>query len=779
MIFHFNSIQIDADTFSLKKNGESQHLEPRVFDLIVYLIVNRDRVLSRDALFDALWEGREVSDATLSNHINSARKVLGDDGDRQVVIKTLRGRGYQFIAELDEQADCLQQDSPIKESNSTAVTVTRPTEVLTPLSKYSIVSVLLIIVITVVFVFVNSGGDVRQKQNIDRWERDGARNYIAVLPFQNRSDLEDDVFFADGIHNDLLTRISKIDGIKTISRTSVMEYRHSTKNSKIIGEELGVNVLLEGGVQRAGNQIRINAQLIDAKYDEHIWAETYTRELSAENIFIIQSEITEAIADQLQIVFNNSDKPNANSPPTQNMAALEAWFNGKTQSNLGTSTGYDKAVDYFQQAIALDSNFAQAHAALAQSYLLQIFHKGLSAKQQTTLAEPHVLRALALDGSESNAYVALGTLRRYQVKFEEAGIAYEKAIELNINNVEAYENYANLLTWDLKDNSPAILLLEQAVALDPKNTALQHTWGTALLMENNTHKAKQVLEALTKAHPEYAPGYRELGAAYSFGYFGEDIAIRTYRKALALDPGNPALYRPLAESYLYLGDGLSFSFWCERYIANAKHIPDEKVYQALYLFVNGDQYAAAKLFSQDSKTSLWAHTSFYFTAKWYANQGDIEAAYSHYATAFPELLLPETKIDSRSFPVAVGFAEFLILRGELELANNLLERASGIALAGKGSKFDFYIESVIHYWLLKGDTEKAITTLHEYAGAGYEMNFLEENFAFPNAVTIYDALKHDAEFIKLLEVFEKRRLGKLENIRQWEKNGNLAEIPAV
>ena len=612
---------------------------------------------------------------------------------------------------------------------------------------------------------------------MDQWKRDGARDFIAVLPFKNRSNKEDDAFFVEGIHDDLLTRVSKIKGIKTISRTTVMEYRNTNKNTKVIAKELGVSVFLEAGVQRAGNQIRINAQLIDAKYDEHLWAETYTRELSAENIFIIQSEITAAIADQLQVIFKNRDTLNANSPPTQNMAALEAWFNGRAQSNLGTSAGYDKAIDYFLHATVLDPNFAEAHAALAQSYLLQIYHKGLSIEQQTTLAEPFVRRALELDDRESNAYLALGTLKRYQSQFEEATAAYEKAIELNANNVEAYANYANMLTWELKDNSPAILLLEKAVALDPKNAAMQHMWGTTLLMENLTHKAKQVLETLTETHPDYVPGYRELGAVYSFGYFGEDLAIRSYRKALALDPENPALYRALAESYLFLGDGVSFLYWNKLHIENTKTIKDEIVYHALDLFVSGDQKGAATLFAQDTKISLWAPISFYFAASWYAEQGDIDAAYSHYATAFPELLLPETKIDARSFPVAVGFSEFLILKGEQALADNLLERALPVVLAGKGSKFDSYIENVIHYWLLKGDTEKAMEALRTYADAGYEINFLKENFAYPDAIAIYDALKHDAEFIKLVERFEKIRLGKLETIRQWENNRNLAEIP--
>jgi TolB-like protein len=167
---------------------------------------------------------------------------------------------------------------------------------------------------------------------------------IAVLPFENRSDQKEDQYFTDGIHDDLLTHISRIRDIKTISRTSVMAYRDTTKNMKQIGEELGVATILEGGVQRAGKQVRINVQLIDAATDAHLWAEIYTRELTAENIFAIQSEISEAITGALKAVLSPEEQQQFKKLPTQNMAALEAYFRGRSSYLLSTSEGFSEAI---------------------------------------------------------------------------------------------------------------------------------------------------------------------------------------------------------------------------------------------------------------------------------------------------------------------------------------------------------------------------------------------------------------------------------------------------
>ncbi|MCZ6671505.1 MAG: hypothetical protein O7C75_01060 [Verrucomicrobia bacterium] len=184
------------------------------------------------------------------------------------------------------------------------------------------------------FFYIRSGGGVQESED----------KSIAVLPFDNRSNREEDQFFTDGIHDDLLTQISRIRGIRTIARTSVMSYRDTTKRMKNIGEELGVKWLLEGGVQRGGDEIRINAQLIEVSNEGHIWAETYTRKLTAKNIFQIQSEISLAIADALEALLSPEEKERMEKLPTENLAALEAYFKGKDSRAMESRSGWEEAI---------------------------------------------------------------------------------------------------------------------------------------------------------------------------------------------------------------------------------------------------------------------------------------------------------------------------------------------------------------------------------------------------------------------------------------------------
>ncbi|MCZ6559257.1 MAG: adenylyl cyclase, partial [Gammaproteobacteria bacterium] len=183
---------------------------------------------------------------------------------------------------------------------------------------------------------------------------------IAVLPFENISRNEAHEPFTIGIHDDLLTQLSKIGSIKTISRTSVLQYRGTTKTIPQIARELGVATILEGGVQRVGDRVRINVQLIGAKTDVHLWAETYDRQLTATNIFMIQSEIATAIADALRATLLPTEQKRLATIPTENLEALEAYFLGKQSMAKRTRTALVGAVDYFKKAIELDPDFALA-----------------------------------------------------------------------------------------------------------------------------------------------------------------------------------------------------------------------------------------------------------------------------------------------------------------------------------------------------------------------------------------------------------------------------------
>jgi TolB-like protein len=268
---------------------------------------------------------------------------------------------------------------------------------------------------------------------------------IAVLPFANRSANEKDAFFVDGIHDDIVIHLSRIRSLKVISRTSVMEYRNRTKNLKTIGQELGVATVLEGGVQRAGDQIRVSVQLIDAETDAHLWAEIYDRQLTAANIFAIQTEIATAVADALRATLSAEERRLLDRVPTGNMVALEAYFRGKQRLATRNTAALAEATEDFNRAIELDPNFALAYVGLADSYMVQYEWSGLLLDEMLAKAQTAIDRALALEGRLAEALVSLGDIEFTRMDFEAAEAAYKLALELNPNYATAYHWYAILL----------------------------------------------------------------------------------------------------------------------------------------------------------------------------------------------------------------------------------------------------------------------------------------------------------------------------------------------
>ena len=266
---------------------------------------------------------------------------------------------------------------------------------------------------------------------------------IAVLPFDNRSNREEDQFFTDGIHDDLLTTIAKIGSMKVISRTSVMEYKDTIKKLPQIAKELGVANILEGGIQRSGNHVRINVQLIDAATDEHLWAEIYDRELTAENLFAVQSEITKKIADALQAELSTDEQRRIDARPTDNLQAYEAYMRGRQLMATRNGAKLKLATEEFIKATEIDPMFALAWVGLADSLAISSWAgPTLRAEDVYPIIEDAVKNALAIDNGLGEAYASLAWIHDHYGRNDEVEIAYQKAIELSPNYASAYQWYS-------------------------------------------------------------------------------------------------------------------------------------------------------------------------------------------------------------------------------------------------------------------------------------------------------------------------------------------------
>jgi len=295
------------------------------------------------------------------------------------------------------------------------------------------------------------------------------RRSIAVLPFANRSAEEEDAeFLADGIHDELLTRLAKISDLRVISRTSVLEYRNTTRNITEIGQELGVGSILEGGVQRSGEQIRINVQLIDAVTDEHIWADTYDRELSAASVFAIQSEISAAIAKALEAELSEDELERIDAVPTENLAALQAYFAGKQLVERRTTDSLHAAIAAFERAVSFDPAFADAWAGIAEGWLeLPAYDAAADPLRVQREASSAVIRAVTLDPDSPLALAALGWhLLLHNYDWDGAEEAFRKALQVEPTNINALHWYSHLLSWQGKQQD-AIAAAELALRSDP------------------------------------------------------------------------------------------------------------------------------------------------------------------------------------------------------------------------------------------------------------------------------------------------------------------------
>jgi TolB-like protein/Tfp pilus assembly protein PilF len=297
-------------------------------------------------------------------------------------------------------------------------------------------------------------------------------NAIAALPFANRSNVEEDLFFTDGIHDDLLTQLTKIDGLKVISRTSVMEYRNTTKKIPEIAAELGVGKILEGGVQRAGNRVRINAQLIDVATDEHLWAETFDREMTIDNLFDIQSEITRQIVAAVKGELSAADEEALTSSPTDNVEAYEAYLRARALTLRGdyVSEHYVEAQPWVQRAVDLDPDFAEAWALLVEIHGQAVWQGWDRSDQRRAEAEAALANALRLK-PESPAVIAAEA--DFYYRFDED---YKKALGYFERAHEAAPGDSRILVFKAITERRAgywdesIASFEQALELDPSNS---------------------------------------------------------------------------------------------------------------------------------------------------------------------------------------------------------------------------------------------------------------------------------------------------------------------
>jgi TolB-like protein/Tfp pilus assembly protein PilF len=377
---------------------------------------------------------------------------------------------------------------------------------------------------------------------------------IAILPFSSVHTDEESAAFTSGIHDDLLTQLTKIDSLKVISRTSVMQYAGSTKTIRQIGEELGVAAVLEGGVQRSGDRVRVNVQLIEAKTDQHLWAETYDEELTAANVFAIQSDLSRKIASALRATLTPQVEERLTARPTESLEAYDLYTRARyvIASRGNTRSGVEAAMDLLQQAIAADSLFAPAHVELANAYF-NLWNLGYAEEEEALPpARAAVETALALDPDLGEAHGALGALLRVERRRTEAEQELTRALELDPGSAVVHSRYSSLLL-ELGRPEEALREARRAVELDPLSGAARRALVARLAWTEAHDEAIAEAGKLLELDPGDADAFYYTGLSYV--QMGEhDQAIEAFARAVELNPADPYYPAGLAWAHASAGD---------------------------------------------------------------------------------------------------------------------------------------------------------------------------------------------------------------------------------
>ena len=373
---------------------------------------------------------------------------------------------------------------------------------------------------------------------------------IAVLPFENRSGDKINAYLADGIQDEILARLAKIGALKVISRTSTQHYKSTPENLPAIARQLGVENILEGSVQKSGDQVRVTVQLIKAATDTHLWAEIYDRKLT--DIFKVESEIATAIAETLQAKLTGAEQKAIAKRPTANPEAYELYRTGRFFWNKRTGADLQASLQYFDQAIVKDPNYALAYAGLAESYVLLGLYAVGPPGQSVPAAKAAARKALELDGTLAEAHSALGlTLALYDWDFAASAREFESAIEFNPNYATAHQWFGNSVLLITGDFDRAIAEGKRAVQLDPLSLVIIGDLGGDYLMARRYDEAIAEFQKALAMDARFYNARWQLGEALQLkGQLPE--AIEEYKKTIK-EEENPRMLALLANAYASTG----------------------------------------------------------------------------------------------------------------------------------------------------------------------------------------------------------------------------------
>lgn len=492
MQFKFGDHVLDSDRRELTRGTEAVVTAPQVFDLLLYLVRNRDRVVSKDDLLDVVWGGRIVSESTLTSHINAVRKAVGDNGHEQRLIRTVARKGFRFIGEVAEV-----RPSPAAAPPEPGPSMAPPAPVLSLPDKPS----------------------------------------IAVLPFLNLSGDPEQEYFADGVVEDIISALSRIGWLFVIARNSSFTYKGRAVDLKQVGRELGVRYALEGSVRRAASRVRVTAQLIDATTAAHVWADRF--EGTLDDIFELQDNVAASVVGAISPQLERAEIERAKRKPTESLDAYDYYLRGMACIHRGTREAVDEALPSFLKAAESDPNFASAYAMAAWCHIWRKVN-GWMADRSRDIAEGIRLahRALELGPDDAVALARAGGALCHLVGDLDGSIALiDKALALNPNLAAAWYmgGFARICRGDPDSAIEWFEHVMRLSPLDPELFRMEAGLALAHLLAGRFDAASSWAEKASRQLPSFLVPASIVASSHALAG-RTDEAGRAMRQLRQLDP---------------------------------------------------------------------------------------------------------------------------------------------------------------------------------------------------------------------------------------------------
>ena len=525
----FGDFELDLHTGELHRFGNVLKLERIPMDLLRLLVEHKGQLVSRDQIVECIW-GKGVfldTDNSINAAIRKIRQVLKDDPARPQFVQTITGRGYRFIAAVEDpssvQAINAQPSVAIeglsrKQFYRSSGLGTRRWRLL-----FAICAVLLL----------GTGAYVQWARS--RQIQASQRIVLAVLPFENLTGDANEEYLSDGMTEEMIAQLGRLnpEHLGVIARTSVMRYKNTHDQLEQIGHELGVQYVLEGSIRRDSNKVRVTAQLIQMRDQTHVWSRQYDRELST--LLGLQGEIAQEIADEIQLTLNEPHKAVAPAHSTslsaEAYAAYDLYLKGRYFWNKRTTAGFQQAVEYFQQAIAKDPNYARAYAGLADSYALMGIYNVVPQRELMPKARAAALRALEIDEKLAEAHTSLAVIaEQYDWDWQTAEKEFRRAIQLDANYATAHQWYAECLAFEGRFDE-ALVESERARQLDPLSLIIAADDGAILYFSRQYDRAIEKFRVVMDMEPNFPRAHMVVFAYAGKGRFTDALAqIESWRR---------------------------------------------------------------------------------------------------------------------------------------------------------------------------------------------------------------------------------------------------------